>query len=90
MEFGVCKSNNVTKNLMALRIFLAGIKIFPFDETAAIEYGNIRATLERRGTPIGANDLLIAAHARSLNLTLITNNLKEFNRVDGLRVENWI
>lgn len=90
LEFGVCKSNSVAKNLMALRIFLAGIKILPFDETAAIDYGDIRATLERRGTPIGANDLLIAAHARSLHLTLVTNNLKEFNRVDGLQVENWI
>ena len=90
LEFGVYKSNNPMKNLMALRIFLAGIKILPFDETAAIEYGEIRATLEKRGTPIGANDLLISAHAKSLQLTLITNNLKEFHRVDGLQVENWI
>ena len=71
-------------------IFLAGIKIFPFDETAAKEYGDIRATLERRGTPIGANDLLIAAHARALQLTLVTNNVREFERVNGLQIENWI
>ena len=90
LEFGVCKSNNSAKNRMALMIFLAGIKIFPFDEKAATEYGDIRATLEKRGTPVGANDLLIAAHARSLKLTLVTNNLKEFERVDGLQVENWI
>ena len=71
-------------------IFLSGIKILPFDEKAATEYGDIRAQLERRGTPIGANDLLIAAHARSLNLILVTNNFKEFERVDNLQIENWI
>ena len=90
LEFGVCKSNNPTKNKLALMIFLAEIKILPFDEEAATEYGDIRASLERRGTPIGANDLLIAAHARSLQLTLVTNNVREFERVDNLRVENWI
>ena len=89
LEFGVCKSNTPTKNRMALKIFLAGIKIFPFDDKEATEYGEIRATLEKRGTPIGANDLLIAAHARALQLTLVTNNLKEFERVDGLKAENW-
>jgi len=89
LEFGACKSNNPTKNRMALKIFLAGIKILPFDEKAATEYGDIRATLEKHGTPIGANDLLIAAHARSLKLTLVTNNLREFERVENLKVENW-
>jgi len=68
---------------------LAGIKIFPFDDKAAAEYSDIRAALEKRGIPIGANDLLIAAHARSVQLTLVTNNLREFERVDGLQVENW-
>lgn len=90
LEFGICKSSNPTKNRLALTIFLAGIKILPFDAAAAIEYGDIRAALERRGTPIGANDLLIAAHARSLRLTLVTNNIKEFERVDNLQVENWL
>lgn len=90
LEFGACKSSNPTKNKLALIIFLSGIKILPFDEKAATEYGDIRAQLERRGTPIGANDLLIAAHARSLNLILVTNNLKEFERVDNLQIENWI
>lgn len=89
LEFGACKSSKPLKNKLALKLFLAGIEILPFDENAATEYGDIRASLERRGTPIGANDLLIAAHARSLNLTLVTNNLKEFERVDGLKVENW-
>ena len=89
LEFGACKSNNPLKNRAALTIFLADIKILPFDDKAATEYGDIRATLEMHGTPIGANDLLIAAHARSLQLILVTNNLKEFERVDGLKVENW-
>lgn len=90
LEFGACKSSNPPKNRLALMIFLAGIKILPFDAAAAIEYGDIRATLERRGTPIGANDLLIAAHARSMQLTLVTNNVKEFERVDRLQIENWV
>lgn len=90
LMFGACKSNNPIKNKSALMIFLAGIKILPFNDAAATEYGDIRATLERRGTPIGANDLLIAAHARSMQLTLVTNNLKEFARVDGLQLEDWI
>ena len=90
LEFGACKSNNPLKNKLTLMIFLAGIKILPFDEKAATEYGDIRAALERRGTPIGANDLLIAAHARSLQLVLVTNNLKEFERIDNLKIENWI
>lgn len=89
LEFGVCKSNNPIRNKLALMIFLAGIKILPFDSVAATDYGDIRATLEKRGTPIGANDLLIAAHARSLKLTLVTNNTKEFERVDDLKLENW-
>lgn len=66
LEFGAYKSNNPLKNRSALAIFLADIKILPFDDKAATEYGDIRATLEKRGTPIGANDLLIAAHARLL------------------------
>ena len=90
LEFGACKSNNPTKNKLALFIFLAGIRILPFDDVAAREYGDIRAILERRGTPIGANDLLIAAYARSLQLTLVTNNVREFERVKGLHLENWV
>ena len=90
LKFGVRKSNNPAKNKLTLMLFLAGIKILPFDDAAATEYGDIRATLERRGTPIGANDLFIAAHAKSMRLTLVTNNIKEFERVDGLQIENWI
>ena len=90
LEYGVSKSSSPSKNQLALTIFLSGISVLPFDEKAAVEYGNIRAELEKQGKPIGANDLLIAAHARSLNFTLVTNNTKEFNRVNGLKVENWV
>ena len=89
LEFGICKSSNPRKNSTALEIFLEDMEILPFDAAAAIEYGDIKATLERRGTPIGANDMLIAAHARSLGIPLITNNSREFERVDDLQVENW-
>ena len=89
LEYGIRKSNNPTKNKLTWMLFLAEMKIFPFDEAAATEYGEIRASLERRGTPIGGNDLLIAAHARSLGLTLVTNNIREFERVYDLQVENW-
>ena len=70
--------------------FLSHIEVVPVDATAAREYGSIRADLTRRGQLIGANDLLIAAHARALGLTLITNNTREFDRVEGLTVENWV
>lgn len=89
LEFGVCKSQSPERNGLALKIFLEGIVVAPFDIKAAMEYGDIRANLERKGTPIGANDMLIAAHARSLKLILVTNNLKEFSRVENLVLENW-
>lgn len=63
--------------------------VVPFDESAAKEYGKIRANLERQGTPIGGNDLFIAAHCRALNYVLITHNLKEFERVENLKIEDW-
>ena len=69
--------------------FLEVFKIFPFDEKAALEYGKIRAQLERECNLIGILDMLIAAHAKSLNAILITNNEREFRRVEGLIVENW-
>ena len=90
LEFGICKSSKPAQNRLALMMFLSEIQVVPFDGKAAQEYGSIRAELTARGTPIGANDLLIAAHARSLGLTLITNNGREFERVPGLTVENWI
>lgn len=64
--------------------------VLPFDEAAAADYAQIRSHLERSGTPIGANDLFIAAHARSLGATLVTDNVREFSRVPDLRLENWL
>jgi len=90
LQIGVNKSSNPAKNNEALLNFLTSIDIVDFDFYAAIEYGNVRNDLEKTGTPIGPLDTLIAAHAKSLGVTLVTNNTREFNRVDGLKVENWI
>ncbi len=90
LEYGVCKSSRPDQNRLALLTFLSGIEIVPFDANAAREYGLIRFDLKRRGEPIGANDLLIAAHAKALGLTLITNNSRELHKVGGLSVENWV
>lgn len=86
---GVEKSQDVERNRVALTLFLSAIAILDFDNYAAEEYGKIRADLERKGTPIGPMDTLIAAHARAEDLTLVTNNTREFDRVIGLGVENW-
>ncbi|MFT3945991.1 MAG: PIN domain-containing protein [Agriterribacter sp.] len=80
----------VAKNLTALHQFLVPFDILPFDYNATIEYGIIRAELETKGTPIGPLDTLIAAHAKSVNHILVTNNNKEFSRVSGLQTENWV
>lgn len=90
LEYGVFRSSKPEQNRMALMAFLSGIQVLSFDSAAAREYGAIRFMLAKSGTPIGANDLLIAAHAKSLGLTLVTNNTREFDRVDGLCVENWV
>lgn len=84
------KSTSPGKNKEALEKFLTPLEILDFDSKAAVDYGKIRAVLERQGTPIGPLDTLIAAHARSLDLTLVTNNIKESDRVVGLKIENWI
>ena len=89
LEHGVEKSVNPEKNQMALIQFLAILDILPFDDLAATEYGNICAYLQKRGTPIGTMDMLIAGHARSEKLILVTNNVQEFERVPNLKVENW-
>lgn len=86
---GVEKSQDVERNRVAMMLFLSPISILEFDNYAAEEYGKIRADLERKGTPIGPMDMLIAAHARSEGLILVTNNTREFNRVEALPVENW-
>jgi tRNA(fMet)-specific endonuclease VapC len=88
--FGVEKSQYREQNKMALENFLAPFTILEFDSKAAETYAVIRADLEAKGTIIGANDLLIAAHAFSHGLTLVTNNVKEFERVENLKIENWV
>jgi len=89
LEYGVSKSQHQAKNKIALMEFLAPLTIIPFDDLAAERYGELRADLERIGKIIGNMDLLIAAHALSINLTLVTNNEKEFKRVPDLKIENW-
>lgn len=86
---GVENSNAKEKNRVALTLFLSGIRILPFDSAAAEAYGQIKAALQRRGTPIGPMDTLIAAHAKSLGLIVVTNNMREFSRVEGLNLEDW-
>ena len=86
---GVEKSIAVERNRIAMSLFLSPITILQFDEYAAEEYGRIKAELEKKGTPIGPMDTLIAGHAKSRGLILVTNNTREFNRVVGLTVEDW-
>lgn len=90
LSYGVEKSEQTDRNRLALTLMLSNIDIKAFDAVAAEEYGDIRARLEKAGTPIGFLDMLIAAHAKALGCTLVTNNGKEFSRVEGLRVENWV
>lgn len=86
--FGVAKSGS-GKNLSALRQFLESLEVADFDLTAAEAYGTVRMALEQAGTPIGPLDTQIAAHAMALEVTLVTNNTREFERVRGLKMVNW-
>lgn len=90
LEYGVAKSQHVSSNQTALLKFLAPIAVMPFDDSAAVKYGQIRAYLQGNGMKIGPYDLLIAAHALSKGLILVTNNTREFARVPGLSMENWV
>lgn len=87
--YGVANSGRVEENSRVLDGFLHDLEILPFGVDAAGHYGEIRHVLRKRGRPIGANDLLIAAHARSLDAVLVTNDEEEFGRVPDLQVENW-
>lgn len=89
LQYGIKKSQVPEKNQMALNQFLLPLEILDFDMNASMEYGKIRAVLERAGTPIGPLDTLIAAQVRALGLILVTNNEKEFMRVPELKIENW-
>ena len=90
LYYGVNKSQNPEKNRQRLAAFLMPFDVLAYDENAASAYGHIRVQLQRQGQLIGPLDLLIAAHALSRDLILITNNDREFKRVPGLNVENWV
>ncbi|GAA5138207.1 type II toxin-antitoxin system tRNA(fMet)-specific endonuclease VapC [Alloalcanivorax gelatiniphagus] len=87
---GAEKSQHREHNLRQVEDFTSRLEVLDYGRKAAAHYGDIRADLERKGTAIGVNDMHLAAHARSEGLILVTNNLREFERVDGLRVENWL
>jgi tRNA(fMet)-specific endonuclease VapC len=90
LRYGVAKSTHQEKNSRALDEFIIPLEIIPFDDEAAHAYGNIRAVLEKAGTPIGAMDMLIAAHALSLGIPLVTNNTREFVRIPALTIIDWL
>lgn len=90
LSYGVEKSQYKNQNKEALNEFALPLEILHFDEKAAFHYGIIRANLEKKGIVIGAMDMMIAAHAQSMDLTLVTNNGREFTRVKDLSIENWV
>ena len=90
LEYGIARSRDVDQNRIALLEFLFPFLLIDFDQMAAIQYGLIRASLESRGKPIGSMDMLLAAQAKSRDLILVTNNEKEFQRIEGLKLENWV
>ncbi len=90
LMYGVRRSSNQERNLQAVKTILAGIRILPFDMAAADDAGEIMADLAVRGARIGDRDTLIAGHARSLGLILVTHNTGEFSRVPGLQIEDWL
>ncbi|MGH7101493.1 MAG: type II toxin-antitoxin system tRNA(fMet)-specific endonuclease VapC [Acetobacteraceae bacterium] len=90
LYFGVEKSDRRAENLRALEGFTARLAVLPFDDRAALHFGQLRWELERNGTVCGAYDMQIGAHARGEGLILVTNNMREFSRMPGLRTENWL
>lgn len=90
LTFGAERSEQSERNQADIDGMLARLDVFNFDEKAAAHFGQIRAELYNQGKPIGPYDMMIAGHARSQGLILVTNNVKEFERVPGLRVENWV
>ncbi len=89
LEYGTAKSSQPARNRAALEQFTSSLEVADFDRDATVVYGRVRAQLEKKGQPIGSMDLLIAAHAISLNVRLITHNVREFGRIPGLRIEDW-
>lgn len=90
LVYGAERSAQPERNLKDIEGFAARLEVLAFDEQAATHFGQIRAELAKIGTPIGPYDTMIAGHARALGLVLVTNNIKEFSRVLGLRLENWV
>jgi tRNA(fMet)-specific endonuclease VapC len=90
LRFGVAKSSQARRASANLRLLLGKVAVVPFDDAATERYGELRASLERRGAPIGPLDTLIAAHALSLGWRLATHNSREFRRVPGLKVDDWL
>ena len=88
--YGAERSSQPERNLNDIEGMIARLEVLPFDELAAAHFGQLRAELARAGTPIGPYDQMIAGHARALGLVLVTNNFDEFERVPGLRIENWV
>ena len=88
--YGVALSEKTKQNEAALKDFLKYVTVLDWPSEASPSYGNLRASLRKKGTPIGAMDLLIASHALFLKATLVTDNLREFQRVQGLKIENWL
>lgn len=89
LSVGAAKSAQPEQNAAALAQFLLPLDVYAFDYGAAQTYGQVRAELERQGTPIGSMDLLIAAHALSLDLTVVTHNIRHFDRIPNIRLEDW-
>jgi tRNA(fMet)-specific endonuclease VapC len=89
LHYGAEKSARRLQNLQAIEHFTARLEVLPFTPKAAVHYGQIRAELERAGTPCGPHDMQIGGHARSQGFIVVTNNVREFSRMPGVRVENW-
>src|SRR5215831_953103 len=90
LHYGAEKSERRLHNLQAIEHFVARLEVLPFAAKAAAHYGQIRVELERAGTPCGPHDMQIGGHARSEGLIIVTNNMREFTRMPGVRVENWV
>jgi len=88
--YGAERSSQPERNLADIEGLIARLEVAPFEDHAAEHFGQLRAELYRIGQPIGPYDMMIAGHARAMGLILVTNNMKEFERVPGLRVENWV
>jgi tRNA(fMet)-specific endonuclease VapC len=89
LHYGAEKSVRRVENLTAIEHFVARLDVLPFGAKAAAHYGQLRAELERTGTPCGPHDMQIGGHARSEGLIVVTNNMREFDRMPGIRAENW-